>query len=147
MICDAPGVQVDSIAGNTQKLDGGAMFGNAPMAVWRTWCPPDEQNRIGLACRAMLVREDSGRVDDNARANVIFRARLNICRHHASNASVRFEDTRDLRVVERHAAEIPYGLCETDSKAGVIELSVEVLNASAQSILPGGWQRAKCFCA
>jgi len=56
-----PVVQVDSIAGNTQKLDGGAMFGNAPLAVWRKWCPPDAHNRIALACRAMLVREDSGR--------------------------------------------------------------------------------------
>jgi glyoxylase-like metal-dependent hydrolase (beta-lactamase superfamily II) len=56
-----PRMQVDSITGNTQKLDGGAMFGNAPLAVWRKWCPPDEHNRIALACRAMLVREDSGR--------------------------------------------------------------------------------------
>lgn len=37
------------------------MFGNAPMAVWRKWCPPDEHNRISLACRALLVREASGR--------------------------------------------------------------------------------------
>lgn len=56
-----PRVKIDSVAGNTQRLDGGAMFGNAPMAVWRKWCPPDEHNRIALACRAMLVREDSGR--------------------------------------------------------------------------------------
>lgn len=54
-------MKIDSVAGNTQRLDGGAMFGNAPMAVWRKWCPPDEHNRIALACRAMLVREDSGR--------------------------------------------------------------------------------------
>ncbi len=54
-------MKIDSVAGNTQRLDGGAMFGNAPMAVWRKWCPPDAQNRIALACRAMLVREDSGR--------------------------------------------------------------------------------------
>ncbi|MBL8944617.1 MAG: MBL fold metallo-hydrolase, partial [Myxococcales bacterium] len=56
-----PEVKIDSVAGNTQRLDGGAMFGNAPMAVWRKWCPPDAHNRIALACRAMLVREDSGR--------------------------------------------------------------------------------------
>ncbi len=54
-------VQLHSIAGNSQRLDGGAMFGNAPMAVWRKWCPPDEHNRIGLACRALLVRETGGR--------------------------------------------------------------------------------------
>lgn len=47
--------------GNSQRLDGGAMFGNCPRALWSRWCPPDEQGRIALACRAMLVREDSGR--------------------------------------------------------------------------------------
>ncbi len=46
-----------SVEGNTQKLDGGAMFGNAPKALWERWMPPDEQNRIDLACRALLVRE------------------------------------------------------------------------------------------
>lgn len=36
------------------------MFGNAPKALWQRWITPDEQNRIPLACRAMLV-EDDGR--------------------------------------------------------------------------------------
>ena len=30
-----------SIPGNTQRLDGGAMFGNAPRAVWERWIAPD----------------------------------------------------------------------------------------------------------
>ncbi|MBK6923518.1 MAG: MBL fold metallo-hydrolase [Deltaproteobacteria bacterium] len=55
-------MRVDSVQGNTQKLDGGAMFGNAPKAVWSRWCPADERNRIALACRAMLVREDGRNV-------------------------------------------------------------------------------------
>jgi glyoxylase-like metal-dependent hydrolase (beta-lactamase superfamily II) len=54
-------VKLHSVAGNTQRLDGGAMFGNAPRAVWQGWCPPDAQNRIELACRALLIREDGGR--------------------------------------------------------------------------------------
>ncbi|QNR96133.1 MBL fold metallo-hydrolase [Stenotrophomonas sp. 169] len=44
-----------SIRGNTQRLDGGAMFGNAPRAVWEKWAAPDELNRIELACRALLA--------------------------------------------------------------------------------------------
>lgn len=47
-----------SVEGNTQKLDGGAMFGNAPKALWEQWTPPDERNRIDLACRGLLVREE-----------------------------------------------------------------------------------------
>ena len=47
--------------GNQQRLDGGAMFGNAPRALWSRWAKPDEHNRIPLACRALLVQEDNGR--------------------------------------------------------------------------------------
>jgi glyoxylase-like metal-dependent hydrolase (beta-lactamase superfamily II) len=54
--------QVWSIEGNTQRLDGGAMFGNAPRDLWQRWIPPDDRNRIPLACRALLVREASGRL-------------------------------------------------------------------------------------
>jgi glyoxylase-like metal-dependent hydrolase (beta-lactamase superfamily II) len=50
-----------SIEGNTQRLDGGAMFGNCPRVVWERWAPPDEQHRIDLACRSLLVRDDAGR--------------------------------------------------------------------------------------
>ncbi|MEE2756550.1 MAG: MBL fold metallo-hydrolase [Myxococcota bacterium] len=54
--------QIWSIAGNTQRLDGGAMFGNVPKALWARWCKPDSENRIELACRAMLIKESSGRL-------------------------------------------------------------------------------------
>ena len=44
-----------SIEGNRQRLDGGAMFGNVPRALWSRWVEPDEQHRIPLACRALLA--------------------------------------------------------------------------------------------
>jgi glyoxylase-like metal-dependent hydrolase (beta-lactamase superfamily II) len=50
-----------SILGNSQRLDGGAMFGNAPRAMWATWSAPDEHNRIDLACRALLARPVAGK--------------------------------------------------------------------------------------
>jgi glyoxylase-like metal-dependent hydrolase (beta-lactamase superfamily II) len=50
-----------SILGNSQKLDGGAMFGNAPRAMWANWLEPDEQNRIPLACRALLASPLNGK--------------------------------------------------------------------------------------
>jgi glyoxylase-like metal-dependent hydrolase (beta-lactamase superfamily II) len=46
-----------SVLGNSQRLDGGAMFGNAPKAMWETWIPPDDKNRIPLACRCLVVRD------------------------------------------------------------------------------------------
>jgi glyoxylase-like metal-dependent hydrolase (beta-lactamase superfamily II) len=60
-------VKLWSILGNSQKLDGGAMFGNAPRALWGRWTRPDELNRIDLACRALLV-------DDLAGKTVLFEA-------------------------------------------------------------------------
>ncbi|WP_206861267.1 MBL fold metallo-hydrolase [Lysobacter changpingensis] len=50
-----------SILGNSQKLDGGAMFGNAPRAMWARWASPDDENRIDLACRALLATPLNGK--------------------------------------------------------------------------------------
>jgi glyoxylase-like metal-dependent hydrolase (beta-lactamase superfamily II) len=50
-----------SLLGNSQKLDGGAMFGNAPKAIWQQWLKADEQNRIDLACRTLLVENINGK--------------------------------------------------------------------------------------
>ena len=50
-----------SLLGNSQRLDGGAMFGNAPKAVWQKWIAPDEGNTIPLACRCLLVEELAGK--------------------------------------------------------------------------------------
>jgi glyoxylase-like metal-dependent hydrolase (beta-lactamase superfamily II) len=50
-----------SVMGNSQRLDGGAMFGNVPKAMWAQWSPPDEANRIDLACRALLAAPLAGK--------------------------------------------------------------------------------------
>lgn len=51
--------KIISIEGNSQKLDGGAMFGNAPKAMWEKWIEVDKDNLIPLSCRAMLVQEEN----------------------------------------------------------------------------------------
>lgn len=45
------------VMGNSQRLDGGALFGNAPRALWSRWHEPDELNRIPLACRCLLIQD------------------------------------------------------------------------------------------
>lgn len=57
-----------ALTGNSQRLDGGAMFGNVPKAVWSRWATPDAQNRIELACRCLLVRE---KLDNGKTRNVL----------------------------------------------------------------------------
>jgi glyoxylase-like metal-dependent hydrolase (beta-lactamase superfamily II) len=54
-------MKLGSIRGNSQRLDGGAMFGNAPRALWEKWAAPDELNRIELACRALLASPLEGK--------------------------------------------------------------------------------------
>lgn len=63
-------MQLFSILGNSQQLDGGAMFGNAPKALWSRWIMPDAENRIPLACRCLLVK--GLRVDGVHGRNVLF---------------------------------------------------------------------------
>jgi glyoxylase-like metal-dependent hydrolase (beta-lactamase superfamily II) len=40
----------------TFRLDGGAMFGTVPRAIWAKLSPPDEDNRILLAARSLVIR-------------------------------------------------------------------------------------------
>jgi glyoxylase-like metal-dependent hydrolase (beta-lactamase superfamily II) len=54
-------VKLWSVEGNRQRLDGGAMYGNAPRALWETWTPPDALNRIEFACRCLLARDLDGK--------------------------------------------------------------------------------------
>jgi len=41
------------------KLDGGAMFGVVPKNLWYRYNPADDQNRIELALRAMLLKSNN----------------------------------------------------------------------------------------
>ena len=50
-----------SVEGNRQRLDGGAMYGNVPRALWAQWTPPDAENRIELACRCLFVEDLGGK--------------------------------------------------------------------------------------
>ena len=50
-----------SVLGNSQKLDGGAMFGNVPRAMWSRWLPPDDEHRVPLACRCLLAKNLAGK--------------------------------------------------------------------------------------
>ncbi len=55
------------VESNRLRLDGGAMFGNAPKALWQRWASPDEQNRILLASRTLLIQTEGGQ-------NILFEA-------------------------------------------------------------------------
>lgn len=50
------GYQIDVIHAGFLRLDGGAMFGIVPKNLWDRRIPADEQNRIPLAMRCLLLR-------------------------------------------------------------------------------------------
>jgi len=43
-------------------LDGGAMFGAVPKTLWNKCIPADEQNRIRLACRVLVLESKEHRI-------------------------------------------------------------------------------------
>jgi glyoxylase-like metal-dependent hydrolase (beta-lactamase superfamily II) len=51
-----------ALEGGRQHLDGGAMFGVVPKALWARRAPPDDRNRIPLALRCLLVEHHDGLV-------------------------------------------------------------------------------------
>jgi glyoxylase-like metal-dependent hydrolase (beta-lactamase superfamily II) len=53
-------MQLISLMGNSQMLDAGAMFGNAPKALWSRWTEVDELNRMHIACRCLLAKDFNG---------------------------------------------------------------------------------------
>lgn len=44
------------------RLDGGAMFGSIPKNLWAKAAPPDEQNRILLATRSLVIQEGQSKI-------------------------------------------------------------------------------------
>src|SRR3954463_551173 len=43
-------------------LDGGAMFGVVPRALWSKSCPPDDQNRIRMNMNCLFIDTGSERI-------------------------------------------------------------------------------------
>ncbi len=55
-------IKITSLCGNFMKLDGGAMFGNAPKALWQKWMGSDEQNMIDIGSRSLLIESDEYKI-------------------------------------------------------------------------------------
>lgn len=50
--------QVHPLAVDLFKLDGGAMFGVVPKALWERACPADDANRIAMGCQCLLLQNE-----------------------------------------------------------------------------------------
>ncbi len=48
-------IRIHAIESGIQWLDGGAMFGVVPKPLWQRRIPSDDQNRIPLALRCLVI--------------------------------------------------------------------------------------------
>jgi len=54
--------RVHFLSGGRFRLDGGAMFGVVPKAIWNRVAPADEKNRIRMGMNCLLIEGDGKRV-------------------------------------------------------------------------------------
>src|SRR5437763_11721942 len=54
--------RVEVVPDTEFRLDGGAMFGVVPRALWSKVCPPDEQNRIRMNMNCLFIETGKERI-------------------------------------------------------------------------------------
>ncbi len=54
--------RVEVVSDAEFRLDGGAMFGVVPRALWSRVCPPDDENRVRLNMNCLFVETESERI-------------------------------------------------------------------------------------
>jgi glyoxylase-like metal-dependent hydrolase (beta-lactamase superfamily II) len=138
-----------SVEGNSQRLDGGPMFGNCPQVVWHKWATPDEHNRIALACRALLVREERRNVLLEAGIGAFFEPKLrerygvqedrHVLVESLANVGVRPEDV-DIVVLSHLHFDHAGGLLEAWREGAAPRL---VFPNASYVVSERAWRRAK----
>ncbi len=54
--------KITSLSTTSFGLDGGAMFGTVPKVLWSKTNPSDDQNRITMDCRCLLLESDDHKI-------------------------------------------------------------------------------------
>src|SRR5690242_13513985 len=142
-------MRIFSVEGNTQRLDGGAMFGNCPKAVWEKWMAPDERNRVTLACRSLLVREPTRNVLCEAGIGAFFEPKLRQRFGVQEDRHVLLESLAKLEVAPEEVDVIVLSHLHFDHAGGLLEAWREgvaprlVFPNASYVVSEGAWNRAK----
>jgi glyoxylase-like metal-dependent hydrolase (beta-lactamase superfamily II) len=127
---------ITAIEGNRQSLDGGAMFGNAPRAVWQRWHTPDEQGRIELACRAMLIETDNQKILCEAGIGSFFEPKL-AERYGVKELSHKLrESLKGLKVKEDEIDVVILSHLHFDHVGGILPTFEEIAAGNDQLLFP-----------
>ncbi len=98
--------------------------------------------------RRTAVAERAGRIDHDLGACVQRLPRLGIVRLNSVDETVSpFRQAGDRRVVQQNRSLVCRGLRQIDQQATVVELTVVIDNAAAQSFGFDGGQAGECFFA
>lgn len=94
------------------KLDGGAMFGIIPKALWTKTNPADEQNRVQLYARCLLLVSDSRKIlidtgmgskwDEKSRAIYELEDNENTLKDSLKKLGYNFSDITDVILTHLH---------------------------------------------
>jgi glyoxylase-like metal-dependent hydrolase (beta-lactamase superfamily II) len=142
-------MKIFSVDGNSQRLDGGAMFGNCPKAVWQKWMTPDEHNRVTLACRSMLVREDNRNVLLETGIGAFFEPKLKERFGVQEDRHLLLESLAKLGVAPEDVDVVVLSHLHFDHAGGLLDVWRE--GAPARLVFPnasyvvsaGAWERAR----
>jgi glyoxylase-like metal-dependent hydrolase (beta-lactamase superfamily II) len=109
-----------SLLGNTQKLDGGSMFGNAPKALWSRYCPADELNRIDLACRAMLIQSEKRLILCETGIGVFFEPKLKERYGVQEEEHILLNSLEKLKITENQISDVVLSHLHFDHAGGLL---------------------------
>lgn len=140
-----------SVEGNRQWLDGGAMFGNAPKALWSRWVRSDELNRIELACRGFLLvdHDRDRRILFETGIGFFFEPKLRERYGVSGDGHVLLESLRARGVEPEQVDAVVLSHLHFDHAGGLLsawreDAELELVFPRAQFIVgEGAWQRAR----
>lgn len=141
-------IQISSVEGNSQKLDGGAMFGNAPRALWSRWFVSDELGRIELACRSFLVEVAGLRVLLEAGVGAFFDPEMSSRYGISAGGNLLLKNLADIGVSPAQIDFVILSHLHFDHAGGIVgafgsDLQGQIVFPNAQFIVSdAAWQRA-----
>jgi glyoxylase-like metal-dependent hydrolase (beta-lactamase superfamily II) len=117
--------RIRSVETGRFALDGGAMFGVVPKTLWSKSNPPDEQNRIPMALRVMLVEGDGKKILVDTGMGEKYDAKLRSIYKYDSSESSLLQSLSALGVKSEEITDVIQTHLHFDHCGGAITLTAD----------------------